>query len=60
MFSLMDAQIYNPNNSTSVPSHQHLIFVLFIYLFIYLFIFVFSRASPVAYGGSQARDQIEL
>ena len=27
---------------------------IFIYLFIYLFIFVFSRAIPVAYGGSHS------
>ena len=32
---------------------------LFIYLFIYLFsLFAFSRATPVAYGGSQARGII--
>ena len=31
---------------------------LFICLFIYLFIFVFSRATPAAYGGSQARSLI--
>ena len=29
-----------------------------IYLFIYLFIFLLFGAVPVAYGGSQARDQI--
>ena len=28
---------------------------LFIYLFIYFCLFAFSKASPVAYGGSQAR-----
>ena len=27
--------------------------------FIYLFVFRLSRAAPVAYGGSQARGQIE-
>ena len=33
-------------------------FFFIIYLFIYLFI-VFYRAAHVAYGGSQARSQIE-
>ena len=44
-----------------LPQHmQPLLFsLIFIYLFIYyLFIFVFSRAAPVAYGGSQARGLI--
>ena len=36
------------------------IFILFYFIFIYLFIylFAFSRATPTAYGGSQARGQI--
>ena len=38
----------------------NLFIYLFIYLFICLFIFVFSRAAPPAYGGSQARIQLEL
>ena len=29
-------------------------------LFIYIFVFAFSRASPEAYGGSQARGLTEL
>ena len=36
---------------------QYIVMFLFIYLFIYLFI-VFSRAAPVAYGGSQVRGLI--
>ena len=33
--------------------------VYFIYLFIYYFyLFIFFRATPTAYGNSQARDQI--
>ena len=36
--------------------HVSLVCILFIYLFIYLF--VFSRATPTAYGGSQARGLI--
>ena len=30
-------------------------FSIFIYLFIYFCLFAFSRATPAAYGGSQAR-----
>ena len=32
--------------------------ILLFKIFIFLFIFVFSRASPVAYGGFQARGLI--
>ena len=39
-------------------SSSRLSLYLFIYVFIYLFIFVFSGATPVAYGGSQARGLI--
>ena len=34
-----------------------ILFFIFIYLFIYL-VFLSFRATPVAYGGSQARSQI--
>ena len=34
-----------------------ILFILYIYLFIFC-LFAFSRATPVAYGGSQARGQI--
>ena len=33
-------------------------YVLFIYLFIYFCLFAFSRATPMAYGGSQAKGLI--
>ena len=39
-----------------MPVVSHCIFILF--YFIIIFLSVFSRAAPVAYGGSQARGLI--
>ena len=52
---------YLENEYFKIKTHivitLYAIISLFIYLFIYLF-FVFSRAAPMAYGGSQARGRI--
>jgi len=40
-----------------IPIQQHRIYLAISFLFLFLFfgLFAFSRAAPVAYGGSQAR-----
>jgi len=38
----------------------YIFFLKFMHAYIYIIYFVFFRAAPVAYGGSQARIELEL
>ena len=48
------------SNFNLLSLERCLTWFLSFYSFLFLFVFVFSRAAPVAHGGSQARDRIRV